>query len=164
VVAVEAALITELESLRRSYDRLSRDVGGRINFACDLDNDDALKVAEQEKVHLDHAFFVLSFAALEVQVTSLACARSEREDRKAAMRGRKFEDRWDAAAKVAEETLKLAVPWARTRAEVLSWYNIRSDIAHGRPPTQLADVPSVLYRADEIATTLRKVASALGAE
>ena len=154
---------TELESLRRSYDRLSRDVGGRINFACDLDNDDALKVAEREKVHLDQAFFVLSFAALEVQVTSLACARLNTNDRRIAMRGSKFDDRWDAATKVAEEILRSAVPWAPTRAEVLSWYQIRSDIAHGRSPTQLADVPSVLYRANEIATTFEQVVTALGA-
>jgi hypothetical protein len=148
----------ELEGLVRSYARLSRDVGGRINFACDLDNDDALSVAEREKIHLDQAFFVLSFAALENQITSLACARLTVEDRRAAMRGTDFEKRWEAAIKVAQEVLKATPSWATALPLVLSWYKIRSDISHGRSPSQLADVPAVLYRADEIATTCEQVA------
>lgn len=153
----------ELESLVRSYTRLSRDVGGRINFACDLNNDDALTVAEQEKTHLDQAFFVLSFAALENQITSLACARLTAEDRRTAMRDAAFEKRWDAAIKVAQEILKTDVPWESARPIVLSWYTIRNDVAHGRPPSQLADVPTVLYRADKIAATFDHVVIALNA-
>jgi hypothetical protein len=157
-------LNAELESLVRSYTRLSRDVGSRINFACDLDNDNALKVAEQEKAHLDQAFFVLSFAARENQVTSLACARLATDNRKTAMRDADFEKRWDASVKVALEVLAIAVPWGTTKPVILSWYTIRSDIAHGRPPSQLADVPTVLYRADEIAATLDLVVARLGAQ
>lgn len=153
----------ELESLVRSYTRLSRDVGGRINFACDLNNDDALTVAEQEKAHLDQAFFVLSFAALENQITSLACARLAAEDRKTAVRSAALAERWDAAVKVAQEVLKTGVPWESSRPIVLSWYTIRNDIAHGRPPSQLADVPTVLYSADEIAATFDQVVAALSA-
>lgn len=154
----------ELESLARSYARLSRDVGGRINFACDLNNEDALRTAEQEKVHLDQAFFVLSFAALENQVTSLACARLIDDVRGTAMRSAAFEKRWDSAAKVAREVLGAAAQWEAVRAIILSWYRIRSDIAHGRAPSQLADVPAVLGRADEIATTLDRVTQALAAQ
>jgi hypothetical protein len=154
-------LNSELESLVRSYVRLSRDVGGRINFACDLNNDDALKVAEREKVHLDQAFFVLSFAALENQITSLACARLTADDRGAAMRGADFEKRWETALKVAQEILRAAVSWESAQSIVLSWYTIRSDIAHGRAPSQLADIPTVLYRADEIAETFHQVVMAL---
>ncbi len=152
---------TELESLARSYSRLSRDAGGRINFACDLNNEDALNVAEQEKIHLDQAFFIWSFAALENQVTSLACARLIAEDRRTAMRGADLEKRWDAAVKVAQEILRIGVPWESARPIILSWYTIRNDIAHGRPPSQLADVPTVLYRADEIAATFDQVVVAL---
>lgn len=151
----------ELESLVRSYARLSRDVGGRINFACDLNNDDALRVAEREKVHLDQAFFVLSFAALENQVTSLACARQTGADRKTAMRVASFEKRWEAAIAVARDTLKTELPWEATKREVLSWYTIRSDIAHGRSPLTLADVPTVLYRAEAVATTSDQVVGRL---
>ena len=151
----------DLESLVRSYARLSRDVGGRINFACDLSNDDALAVAEREKIHLDRAFFVLSFAALENQITTLACVRLAAQERnKTAMREAKFEKRWDAAVKVAEETLKATVPWMSARPVVLSWYKIRSDIAHGRAPSELADVVPVLYQADAIATTLDRMVGA----
>lgn len=153
---------TNIESLVRSYSRLSRDVGGRINFACDLNNDDALAIAEQEKAHLDQAFFVLGFAALESQVTTLACARLPADEkRRTAMREASFEKRWDAAAQVAQETLGAAAPWTQARSIVLSWYKIRSDIAHGRAPSQLADVPSVVYRADEIATTHAQVVEVL---
>lgn len=154
----------DLESLARSYARLSRDVGGRINFACDLNNEEALNEAEREKVHLDQAFFVLSFAALENQLTSLACARLNDDARGTAMRGAAFERRWDAAATVATETLGVAPRWQTIRAVILSWYRIRSDIAHGRAPSQLADIPSVLDRADEIATTLGRVARYLAAQ
>ena len=142
----------------RSYARLSRDVGSRINFACDLNNDDALIVAEREKTHLDQAFFVLSFAVLESHVTSLACAREAAEDRRLAMRGADFENRWDVAAKIARETLGAKPTWETEKTVVLSWYKIRSDIAHGRSPSQLADIPAVLYRADEIATTFDQIA------
>jgi hypothetical protein len=164
LAAFKIALNSELESLVRSYARLSRDVGGRINFACDLNNDDALRAAEREKVHLDQAFFVLSFAALENQVTSLACARLPAGDRRTAMRDADFEKRWEAAIKVARELLGTAVSWEPSRQVVLSWYTIRSDIAHGRPPSQLADVPNVLYRADEIAATFDQVMAALNAQ
>ncbi|WP_454648667.1 hypothetical protein [Bradyrhizobium liaoningense] len=157
----EASLNSDLESLVSSYSRLSYDVGGRINFACDLNNDDALRVAEAEKAHLDQAFFVLSFAALESQITSLASARLPDEKRRVAMRAADFEKRWDTAVKVAEETLSGSVPWREARLLVLSWYKIRSDIAHGQSPSALADVPKVINQADEIAATLNAVLSNL---
>lgn len=151
----------ELESVARSYARLSYDVGGRVSFACDLNNDDALQVAEREQAHLDQAYFVLSFAALENQITSLACARLASEERRVAMREADFERRWDSAVRVAKEVLGAVVSWQSARSNVLSWYKIRSDIAHGRPPSQFANVPPVLYQADEIATTRERVAAAL---
>jgi hypothetical protein len=157
-------LNADLEALARSYARLSRDVGGRINFACDLNNEEALKEAEREKIHLDQAFFVLSFAALENHLTSLACARLNDDARETAMRGAAFERRWDAAARVASETLGVAPQWQTLRAIILSWYRIRSDIAYGRAPSQLADIPTVLDRADEIATTSDRVAQSLAAQ
>jgi hypothetical protein len=100
-----------LEHLRRAYTRLSYDVGGRINFACDLDSDVALAIAEQEKAHLDHAFFVLSFAALEQQITLLASLRLAEAERRAAMREAAFQQRWQTAIRVAEETLAADVHW-----------------------------------------------------
>jgi hypothetical protein len=154
-------LNAELESLARSYARLSRDVGGRINFACDLNNEDALNVAEREKDHLDQAFFVLSFAALENQVTSLACARLASHDRRTAMRDAGFEHRWESAVRVASETVGIGLPWQAAQPIVLSWYKIRSDIAHGRSPSRLADIPTVLYQADKIAATYDEVIAAL---
>lgn len=152
---------SELDSLVRSYTRLSHDIGGRINFACDLDNDDALAIAEQEKAHLDQAFFVLSFAALERQVTLLASARLGEEARRDAMRDAPFERRWQACVQVAEETLGTGVRWKGKEREILSWYKIRNFVAHGEPPTQLADVPTVLYQANEVAGTLDDVNHAL---
>jgi hypothetical protein len=154
-------LNADLESLVRAYARLSRDVGGRINFACDLNNDQALQAAEREQAHLDQAFFVLSFAALENQVTSLACARLSDDVGGTAMRNAAFEKRWDVAATLAKEILSAAARWETGRAIVLSWYRIRSDIAHGRAPSQLADVPDVLEPADQIALTFDRVAAVL---
>ena len=58
---------------------------------------------------------------------------------------------------VAEEILQINVLWKAAEREVASWYKIRSAIAHGQSPSQLADVPRVLYRADEIAATLEEV-------
>ena len=145
-----------------SYSRLSYDVGGRINFACDLNNDDALRVAEAEKAHLDQAFFVLSFAALESQINSLASARLPDENRRIAMRAADFEKRWDTALKVAEEILGNPISWREARPLVLSWYKIRSDIAHGQSPSALADVPKVINQADEVAGILDAVLSKLG--
>jgi hypothetical protein len=65
-------MISDLDSLSRSYSRLSRDVGGRIEFAFDVDSTDALSLAEQEQAHLDQAFFVLGFSALEKKITRRA--------------------------------------------------------------------------------------------
>ncbi len=151
----------ELESLVRSYARLSYDVIGRINFACDVNNDEALRVVEREQLQLDQAFFVLSFAALEYHITSIACARLTGEDRRIAMRSADFGRRWDVAAKLARETLATEVPWERSRPLVLNWYAIRSDITHGRPPSQLADVPTVVHQADQIAATHDQVVRTL---
>ncbi len=146
----------DLDSLVRSYSRLSHDIGGRINFACDLDNEDALRIAEQEKSHLDQAFFVLSFAALERQITLLASARLG-VDRRDAMREVAFERRLQVSIQVAEEMLAGEVRWSGKEREILSWYKIRNFIAHGEALTQLADVPTVLYQANEIAGTLDDV-------
>jgi hypothetical protein len=153
-------LKSELDSLVRSYSRLSHDIGGRMNFACDLDNEGALGIAEEEKSHLDQAFFVLSFAALERQVNLLASARLA-TDRRDAIRQEPFERRWQVSIQVAEETLGGDVRWKGKEREVLSWYKIRNFIAHGEAPTQLADVPSVLYQANEVAGTLDDVCRAL---
>ncbi len=151
---------SELESITRSYSRLSRDVVARMEFACDLNNDDALRAVEQEKEHLDQAFFVLGFAALEKQVTQLASARLPSDDAKRGMRDAKFEKRWDAAVKVAEEELGAAPSWASSRALVLSWYKIRSDIAHGDAPSGLSDIPPVIDIANDVSTALESVRSA----
>jgi hypothetical protein len=152
----------ELEKLASSYARLSHDVGGRINFACDLNSDVALDLAEQEKAHLDQAFFVLGFAALERQVTLLASARLADAGRREAMREASFEKRWQASIQVANEILGIEIPWRTAERVIFSWYSIRNLIAHGQSPTQLADVPSVLYRADDVAATLAEVARVLG--
>jgi hypothetical protein len=154
-------LNSELDGLAQSYSRLSRDVGGRINFACDLDNEDALEIAEQEKAHLDEGFFVLAFGALERHVTSLACARCAQEARRTAMRGADFGRRWDVAAKVGHEILNTDIAWDAHKGEVLSWYKIRSDIAHGRLQLAQVDVPAIIYRADEIATTFDEVSAVI---
>ena len=151
---------SELDSIVRSYRRLSHDVGGRIEFALDLDNEDALRIAEEEKFHLDQAFFVLSFAALERQLTLLASARLA-TDRRDAMRDTSFERRWQVSIQVAEETLGVDVRWKGKERDILSWYKIRNFIAHGEPLTQLADVPTVLYQANEVAATLDEVNRAL---
>jgi hypothetical protein len=78
------------------------------------------------------------------------------------MRDAAFERRWATSIQIAEETLGIDVQWKRAEREILSWYKIRSFIAHGEPPAQEADVPSVLYRANEIATTLDQVTHSLG--
>ena len=80
------------------------------------------------------------------------------------MRNADFDKRWDAAAKLAREILATAVAWERARPLVLSWYAIRSDIVHGRPPSQLAEVPTVVYQVDEIATTRDRVVGTLNAQ
>jgi hypothetical protein len=150
---------SDLDSLARSYTRLSRDVGGRIEFACDLNSADALSIAEQEKDHLDQAFFVLSFSALERKITLLASARQATADQRAAMRGAAFDKRLESAVKVAREMLRTDPEWASGERQsiIRNWYAIRSEIAHGDPPTQLFDVPPVIYLADDIAATLDRV-------
>jgi hypothetical protein len=148
---------SDLDSLTRSYTRLSRDVGGRIEFACDLDSAEALRVAEQEKDHLDQAFFVLSFSALEKKVTLLASARQTSADQRIAMRSAAFDKRLEAAVKVAREVIGTEPKWASQLSLIRNWYDIRNEIAHGDPPTQLVDVPPVIYLADDTATTLEQV-------
>ncbi|MCC6776852.1 MAG: hypothetical protein IT537_09495 [Hyphomicrobiales bacterium] len=150
---------SDLDSLTRSYTRLSRDVGGRIEFACDSDSSDALSIAEQEKDHLDQAFFVLSFSALEKKITQLASARQAAARQRETMRSAAFGKRLESAVKVAREVLGADPEWASdaTQSTIRDWYDIRSEIAHGDPPTQLFDVPPVIYLADAIATTLERV-------
>lgn len=150
---------SDLDSLTRSYTRLSRDVGGRIDFACDSNSPDALSVAEREKEHLDQAFFVLSFSALEKKITLLASARLSVAGPRAAMREAGFDKRLESAIKVAREALGIAPEWGSGArlSNIKSWYAIRNEIAHGDSPTQLFDVPPVIYLADAIAATLDEV-------
>jgi hypothetical protein len=147
-----------LDNLTRSYTRLSRDVEGRIEFAFDLDSEGALAVAEQEKDHLDQAFFVLGFSALEKKITLLASARQSAADQRMAMRDAGFDKRLASAVKIAREVLGTDPKWAEDAAMIMNWYSIRNEIAHGDPPTRLVDVPPVIYLADAIATTLERVA------
>jgi len=154
---------SDLDSLTRSYARLSRDVGGRIEFACDLDSADALSVVEQEKDHLDQAFFVLGFSALEKKITLLASSRQTTAGQRTAMRGAAFDRRLESAVKVAREVLGIESEWASAAAvsTIRNWYDIRGEIAHGDPPTQLVDVPPVIFLANDVATTLEQVTRAL---
>ncbi len=73
------------------------------------------------------------------------------------MREVAFERRLQVSIQVAEEMLAGEVRWSGKEREILSWYKIRNFIAHGEALTQLADVPTVLYQANEIAGTLDDV-------
>jgi len=131
---------SKLDSLASSYTRLSRDVAGRIEFAFDLDSDDALRLAEQEKEHLDQAFFVLSFSALEKNITALASARLSTGMQRAGLRSAPFDKRLETALKVAREVLRDEPEWASRQKlpTILNWYEIRNEIAP-------AGYKSVLY-------------------
>jgi hypothetical protein len=158
---LQAELKGEFENLARSYARLSRDVGGRMDFACDLDSDDALAAAEQEKSYLQQAFFVIGFGALERQITLLASAKLADPYRAAAMRDAPFERRLEIAIKVAQEALNARIVWGAAAPAIRSWYGIRNEIAHGQPATQLFDVLEVIYCANEVAATLDQVNAAV---
>jgi hypothetical protein len=153
----------DLDSLTRSYTRLSRDVGGRIEFACDVNSTDALSVAEEEKAHLDQAFFVISFSALEKKITSLASVRLKTAEQRAALRSVSFDKRLESAVKIAREILGNEPEWAVGPgvSTIRNWYAIRNEIAHGDSPTQVVDVPPVIYLANAVATTLDRVVRAI---
>jgi hypothetical protein len=155
----QAQLTSDLDGLARAYARLSRDVGGRIDFACDSGSDDALKVAEQEKYHLDQAFFVLSFAALEKQLTLLASVNSTSDDGRALMRKAKFEQRLQSAIKVVRAKMGVEPAWSESRSDIQSWYGVRNDIAHGNSPATLFDIPPIIDLARKVEETLGQVAA-----
>jgi hypothetical protein len=156
-------MISDLDSLSRSYSRLSRDVGGRIEFACDVDSADALSFAEQEKTYLDQAFFVLGFSALEKKITLIASARLSTSEQRAGMRSERFDRRLDTAIRVLREVLGHEPEWASgpELSTIRNWYAIRNEIAHGDPPTQLFDVPPVIRLADAIGASLDRVVQAV---
>jgi len=151
----------ELHSIARSYARLSRDVGARANFAIDINDNPstrmALEIAEQEQGLLDKAFFVLSFAALERQITLLASAKFKETLRRDAMRDAKFNTRLETAINVAREALGSDPSWMSAASEVKSWNDIRNEIAHGDPPTQFFNIPVVIAKGIDIAMTLDEV-------
>jgi len=99
---------------------------------------------------------------LEREVTTLAVAKLAATNREQALRDASFEKRLQIAMDVTQETLGVVVPWRAAERKILSWYRIRSDIAHGRPPSQLVNVPAVIFQAEEIAATLQQVKQALG--
>jgi len=150
-----------LDSLTRSYKRLSLDVRGRMEFALDSNSDIALAIAEREQEHLDQGFFVLAFAALEREITSLFLAR--RPDAETFGRARRldFPKRLATACEIAQNVLGEAPVWAVTAKEIESWYEIRSDVAHGEAPAESFDVFKVIERANEVATTRERVAQTL---
>jgi hypothetical protein len=151
----------DLNNMARSYARLSRDIGARINFAVDLKETSSdltpLEIAEQEQLHLDKAFFVLSFAVLEREITLLASLKIKETLRRDAMRDAKFSTRWETAINVAREILGSDPAWMSAASEVKSWNEIRNEITHGEPPTQLFNIPVVIATSIEIAATLEAV-------
>jgi hypothetical protein len=151
----------DLNNMARSYARLSRDIGARINFAVDLKETSSdltpLEIAEQEQLHLDKAFFVLSFAVLEREITLLASLKIKETLRRDAMRDAKFSTRWETAINVAREILGSDPAWMSAASEVKSWNEIRNEITHGEPPTQLFNIPVVIATSIEIAATLDEV-------
>jgi hypothetical protein len=108
---------------------------------------------------LDQAFFVLSFSALEKKITQLASVRQSTASQRTAMRGAAFDRRLESAVKVAREVLGIDPEWASgtNQSTIRNWYAIRNEIAHGDSPTQLFDVPPVIYLADDIAATLERI-------
>lgn len=151
----------DLDSIAHSYARLSRDVGARINFAIDINDTQsprlALDAAEQELSHLDKAFFLLSFAALERQITLLASVKIKEALRRDAMQDAKFSTRLETAIKVAREILGSDPSWMSAASELKSWNDIRNEVAHGDPPTQLFNIPVVIAIGTEIEMTLDEV-------
>jgi hypothetical protein len=113
-----------------------------MDFACDADNDALLAIAEEERGYLDQAFFVLMFGILEKQVNLLAVARTSGIGRRMAMREAAFENRLDAATKVASEVRPgaAAEEIRHSREQFLGWYGIRNDVAHGEPSTRVLDL------------------------
>jgi hypothetical protein len=158
-MAGEQAPVTDnLDSLTRSYKRLSLDVRGRYEFALDSNSDAAFAAAEREQEHLDQGFFVLAFAALEKEINSLLRAR--RPDL-GNVRRLDFPQRLAAAGEISRTVLGEPPVWAAAAREIGSWYEIRSDVAHGDPPAKSFDVFKVLGRANEIAATREGVTRAL---
>jgi hypothetical protein len=157
-------LTADFDRLGRAYRRLAADTGRRIDFACDIDSDDALRIAEEERSFLDQAFFVLLFGALERQMNLLAVARQNDEDRRTAMRNAPFERRLEAATRVATESIGAArtADIVSAHERILGWYEIRNQIAHGEPPTSLLDVVALLRQAAAISALLSEVQVALG--
>ena len=150
-----------LDSLARSYKRLSVDVRGRMEFALDSDSDAAFAAAEREQEHLDQGFFVLAFAALEREINALFRARGQAlgDARKT-----NFPKRLATASEIARNVTGQMPAWIATTREIESWYEIRSDVAHGESPAASFDVVKVLNRANEIATTREQVAQILAAQ
>ena len=79
------------------------------------------------------------------------------------MRTAGFDKRLESAIRIVREVLGSDPEWAsRTQlTTITNWYAIRNEIAYGDPPTQLVDVPPVIYLADAIGTTLERVIDAL---
>jgi len=65
---------SDLDSLARSYTRLSRDVGGRIEFACDLDSADALTQALNSPVRHELRACFKTFPPFTGAITHYAMA------------------------------------------------------------------------------------------
>jgi hypothetical protein len=137
-----------------------------MDFACDIGSDDALRVAEEERNFLDQSFFVLLFGVLERQINQLAMARLPSQERRTAMRSAKFENRLDAATKVASEIVgtERANSITSARGKILEWYETRSDIAHGEALTTLVDIAGLLQQAKVISTLFDEVQAALSTE
>lgn len=156
----------DLDRLGRAYKRLAADTGSRMDFACDIGSDDALKVAEEERYFLDQSFFVLLFGVLERQINQLAMARLPDEERRAAMRSARFERRLDTATKVAAEIVgtERAGSITSAREKTAEWYETRSDIAHGEAPTALVDMAGLLQQAKAISALFDEVQAVLSTE
>jgi hypothetical protein len=141
-----------LEDLQAAYRRTASRIYRILEDGYDFSAEEHLiETLDRDALIIDAAFFVLIFGQIENRLNRLAERRIGTDQmRRSALRDRPFERR-----------LGLALPGperVELRSEIVEWYELRNDAAHGENLGERYNIRAILDRAFEIDTLVNAIA------
>jgi hypothetical protein len=143
--------VIELDEIGSAYRRFLRDVSRRQEDALDPVNDNAFEAAETDRRILQQGMFVLVWGRLEARIND-HCALLLRRQYGGQ---RPLSEITGLVRKMGfDRRLAMAVPNPSLKKRIGEWYDLRSDIAHGRSEQSGVDVTAIIAGVRELDTLL----------
>ena len=140
-----------LDQIEAAYRRFLRDVHRRQEDTLDPINQDAFEAAETDERLLEGGMFLLVWGRLEARINEHCAFRLNRQ-----YDGKRPPS--EIAGMVREmgfdRRLRMAVADRALRTKIGKWYDLRSDIAHGRSDQSSVEVAAIITGTRELDASL----------